>query len=302
MNPARSFVRIVMEGAQHMLHNSRKRWLSGVAIVAIGAIALTACASEREDGGGNDESSDVDSTFVFAASTDPAGLDPAFASDGETFRVSRQIFEGLVGVEPGTADPAPLLAESWEQSEDGLSYTFTLKEGVTFHDGTDVQRRGRLRRTSTAGTTGPASPQSESLSYYYGSLFTGFADTPDTAVYESCTADDASHATDHARRSRSPASSRRCRCPRSRCRARRLWRSTTPTASAAAPRRPTLSASTRTAHPTGTGPFKFDEWAPGEQVTLSAYEDYWGEQGQVAGDHLPGDRRPDRPPSGARVG
>ena len=43
------------------------------------------------------------------------------ANDGETFRVSRQIFEGLVGVEAGTADPAPGLAESWEQSEDGLS-------------------------------------------------------------------------------------------------------------------------------------------------------------------------------------
>ena len=194
MNPARSFARIVMEGAQHMLHNSRKRWLSGVAIVAIGAIALTACASEREDGGGNDESSDVDSTFVFGASNDPSGLDPAFASDGETFRVSRQIFEGLVGVEAGTADPAPLLAESWEQSEDGLSYTFTLKEGVTFHDGTEFNAEAVCANFERwYNWTGLA--QSESLSYYYGSLFKGFADTPDTAVYDSCTADDASHAT-----------------------------------------------------------------------------------------------------------
>ena len=48
-----------------MLHSSRKRWLSGAAIVAMGAIVLTACASER-DGGGTDEASDVDSTFVFA--------------------------------------------------------------------------------------------------------------------------------------------------------------------------------------------------------------------------------------------
>ncbi len=55
-----------------MLHSSRKRWLSGAAIVAMGAIVLTACASER-DGGGTDEASDVDSTFVFAASNDPSG-------------------------------------------------------------------------------------------------------------------------------------------------------------------------------------------------------------------------------------
>ena len=47
------------------------------------------------------------------------------------------MFEGLVGTEPGTADPAPLLAKSWEVSEDGLTYDFTLEEGVKFHDGTD---------------------------------------------------------------------------------------------------------------------------------------------------------------------
>lgn len=73
---------------------------------------------------------------MFAASSDPASLDPAFAQDGESFRVSRQIFEGLVGTEPGTADPAPLLAESWESSEDGMSHTFELKKDVTFQDGT----------------------------------------------------------------------------------------------------------------------------------------------------------------------
>ena len=106
-----------------------------------------------------------------------AGLDPAFASDGETFRVSRQIFEGLVGVEPGTADPAPLLAESWEQSEDGLSYTFTLKEGVKFQDGTEFNAEAVCANFERwYNWTGLA--QSESLSYYYGSLFKGFADTP----------------------------------------------------------------------------------------------------------------------------
>lgn len=106
--------------------------------LSIAAVLLTGCVqSEREENTGAEGDSAVDSTFVFAASSDPASLDPAFASDGETFRVSRQIFEGLVGVEAGTADPAPLLAESWETSEDGLSTTFALKEGVTFHDGTD---------------------------------------------------------------------------------------------------------------------------------------------------------------------
>ena len=48
-------------------------------------------------------------------------LDPAMASDGETFRVARQMFEGLVGAKPGTTDAEPLLATKWETSEDGKS-------------------------------------------------------------------------------------------------------------------------------------------------------------------------------------
>src|SRR3712207_2175697 len=104
------------------------------------ALTLTACAESQRDaegGGATDEAtSQGRDSFIFAASGDPAGLDPALANDGETFRVARQIFEGLVGTEPGTPDPAPLLAESWEISEDQLTYTFDLKEGVTFHDGT----------------------------------------------------------------------------------------------------------------------------------------------------------------------
>lgn len=52
----------------------------------------------------------MDSTFIFAGSSDPKTLDRAFAQDGESFRVSRQIFEGLVGEKVGTADPEPLLA------------------------------------------------------------------------------------------------------------------------------------------------------------------------------------------------
>ncbi len=263
-----------------MLSRTHKRVMSGVAAIAIGALALTACASQRDDDGGGDATdaaSDVDSTFVFAASSDPSSLDPTFASDGESFRVSRQIFEGLVGVEPGTADPAPLLAESWEQSEDGLSYTFQLKEGVTFHDGTDFNAEAVCFNFDRMNNlTGVA--QSDSLAYYWGKLMRGFADTG-TSIYESC----------------EPASDTEVTITLTAPYAGFIPALSLPAFAMQSPtaleeynadditgtsEAPTLS-EYATGHPTGTGPFTFTSWEPGAQVTLDANADYWGEQGQV---------------------
>lgn len=261
-----------------MLSTPRKRALAGLAVVAVGALALSACTSQRGGGGETDAASDVDGTFVFAASADPANLDPAFAQDGETFRVSRQIFEGLVGTEPGTADPAPLLAESWESSEDGLTHTFQLKEGVTFHDGTPFNAEAVCANFDRwYNWTGLAA--SEALSYYYGKLFRGYVETPDTAVYESCTADDELEATVTLKQPFAgfiPALSLPAFAMQS------------PTALeeygadeiGGTEEAPSLS-EYGAGHPTGTGPYKFDEWSPGEELTLSAYDDYWGEAGQV---------------------
>lgn len=261
-----------------MLSSPRKRALLGVAAVAIGAVALSACTSQRGGGGETDAATDVDGTFVFAASADPASLDPAFAQDGETFRVSRQIFEGLVGTEPGTADPAPLLAESWESAEDGMSHTFQLKQDVTFHDGTPFDAEAVCANFDRwYNWTGLAA--SEALSYYYGKLFRGYVETPDTAVYKSCTADSESEVTIELNQPFAgfiPALSLPAFAMQS------------PTALeefaaddiGGTEEAPSLS-EYGSGHPTGTGPYKFDEWAPGEELTLSAYDEYWGESGQV---------------------
>ena len=251
--------------------------MAGAAAAAIGALILTGCASERGDDGG-DADGDVDGTFVFGASSDPANLDPAFAQDGETFRVSRQIFEGLVGTVPGTADPAPLLAESWESSEDGMSHTFQLKEGVTFHDGTPFNAEAVCANFDRwYNWTGLAA--SEALSYYYGKLFRGYVENPEDAVYKSCTVDGDSTVTVELNQPFAgfiPALSLPAFAMQS------------PTALAeygadeigGSAEAPTLSEYGQ-GHPTGTGPYKFDEWSPGEQLTLSSYEDYWGDSGQV---------------------
>ncbi|GER21875.1 ABC transporter substrate-binding protein [Zafaria cholistanensis] len=76
-------------------------------------------------------------SFVFGTPAVPRTLDPALAADADTFRITRQIFEGLVGVDPDTGSPTPALATGWSVSGNGLAYTFTLREGIRFHDGTD---------------------------------------------------------------------------------------------------------------------------------------------------------------------
>ena len=258
----------------------KRRAAAITAGIALSALILSGCAqSEREeDTGDAGASSDVDGTFVFAASSDPKSLDPAFAFDGESFRVSRQIFEGLVGVKAGSADPEPLLAKSWETSEDALTYTFQLEEGVTFHDGTEFNAEAVCANFDRwYNFTGIQ--QADSVSYYYGKLFKGFSDSPETATYKSCEATGDSEAVVTLAKPfagfiaalslpafamQSPA-------------AMEEYSANDVTGTAEAP---SLSSYAKE-HPTGTGPFKFGTWEVGNQITLSAYEDYWGEQGQV---------------------
>lgn len=56
-----------------------------------------------------------------------------------------QVFEGLVCYESGTAEIEPLLAESWDVSENGLVYTFHLRKDIYWHDGNDVFSEGKSR-------------------------------------------------------------------------------------------------------------------------------------------------------------
>src|SRR5207247_1765359 len=68
---------------------------------------------------------------------DPQTLDPARISDIYSFSVSQQIFDGLVQFDH-TLMVAPALAEFWKASRDGLTWTFTLRKGVRFHNGREV--------------------------------------------------------------------------------------------------------------------------------------------------------------------
>ncbi|WP_309081960.1 ABC transporter substrate-binding protein [Zhihengliuella sp.] len=111
----------------------------GLGLGATGVAALTGCTPAAEPArptAGPASAGPV--TFRVGTPAGPASLDPAVVADAESHRVTRQLFEGLVGVDPDSGAPAPALAEAWEVSDDGLTYTFTLRDGVRFHDGTEL--------------------------------------------------------------------------------------------------------------------------------------------------------------------
>ena len=74
-------------------------------------------------------------TFVWLQNGEPAGLYGADETDGEALRAIEQMMESLLAYEPGTGNVIPSLATEWTASDDLTEWTFTLRDGVTFHDG-----------------------------------------------------------------------------------------------------------------------------------------------------------------------
>jgi peptide/nickel transport system substrate-binding protein len=68
--------------------------------------------------------------------TDFDSFDPDNAFEMDGLAAINNVYEGLVEYVPGSAEIRGLLATSWDISDDGLTYTFHLIEGATFHDGT----------------------------------------------------------------------------------------------------------------------------------------------------------------------
>jgi len=79
-----------------------------------------------------------DDNIIFMQNAEPSSLYCNDNFDGESFRACHQINESLLDFSLGGTDIEPGLAESWEVSEDGTVWTFHLREGVKFHDGSDL--------------------------------------------------------------------------------------------------------------------------------------------------------------------
>lgn len=78
------------------------------------------------------------STLIFGRGGDSVTLDPSKMFDGESAKVCDMVYDTLVQYRDDTTDIEPALAETWESSADGLMWTFHLRQGVQFHDGTPL--------------------------------------------------------------------------------------------------------------------------------------------------------------------
>jgi peptide/nickel transport system substrate-binding protein len=76
--------------------------------------------------------------LVVGQIAEPKSLDPHAVTAVNDFRILMNVYDGLVRYRSGSLDVEPSLAESWTISEDGLTYTFRLRGGVKFHDGSDL--------------------------------------------------------------------------------------------------------------------------------------------------------------------
>ena len=79
-----------------------------------------------------------DNNIIYMQNAEPISLYCNDTWDGETFRACHQVSEALLDFERGGVDVIPGLAETWEASDDGLTWTFHLREGVVFHDGSSL--------------------------------------------------------------------------------------------------------------------------------------------------------------------
>ena len=186
---------------------------------------------------------DVDVRIVLPE--EPSTLDPCMAAANHNGQVNlHNIFEGMTQRDPDTGELIPSLATSWEESGD-QAWTFTIRDGVTFHDGTELTPAAvkySIERTLNPNLT------CESRTKFFG----------DETYEVALSGDDAVEITTPVRDPILP-----------------LKMSNVMIHPESVP----FDESARTAP--GTGPYELTEWETGQHTRLDAFEDYWGDAPSV---------------------
>jgi peptide/nickel transport system substrate-binding protein len=276
------------------VHQGKLLRLLALLIVVTGlALVASACGGDDDDdeaGGGTTTTGETGGaaggTMVFAGAADPVVLDGALVSDGESLRAITQIFETLVALKPGTTEPVPGLATEWSADEAGTAWTFKIREGVKFHDGTPLNADAVCKNFDRwFNFKGPL--QNPSASYYWQVAFGGFATynkdsgAPKESLYKSCEATDENTVVLNLTKPSAtiiPALSQQAFSIAS-PKALVDYKADAGTVDADGVFRPEGTFGTE--HPIGTGPFKFDSWIRNDRLTLVRNEDYWGDKAKL---------------------
>ncbi|MFE9438012.1 ABC transporter substrate-binding protein [Streptomyces sp. NPDC006602] len=113
------------------------RWAALTALVTT-SVLLTACGSGGGDSGSGTGQPKSGGTLSFAVGSDAGCVDPQQVASNETIYSVRQIVDSLTDQDPKTGKIVPWLAKSWDISSDATTFTFHLRSGVTFSDGSKL--------------------------------------------------------------------------------------------------------------------------------------------------------------------
>jgi peptide/nickel transport system substrate-binding protein len=235
--------------AKHSL--SRRQFLQGLGGAAgLASLAPLARAAGVEPAALARMAQQQGGTIVLAAESLGEGIEVGrFTGFGST-NVKDNIFEGLTRPNPDNyaGEPQPGLAESWEISDDGLVYTFAIREGVTFHDGAPLDAYAVER----------------SLNRYQNeddpSYAPGIGGPSGSQDWESLVALDDMTVQLTLQRPNSTT----------------LYQLFHPFSYITSPAALDEYGTEIGLNPIGTGPFKMERFTPGQEMTMSANEDYWG--------------------------
>ncbi|MEK4230750.1 ABC transporter substrate-binding protein [Solibacillus sp. FSL H8-0538] len=239
---------------------NKKFWSFGLFLLLALSMVLAACGSDTEKEETSTTTAPTSETtteekaappqvLVFGRGGDSVSLDPAIVTDGESFKVTQNLFETLLNFGEQDTTINPGLAKDWEVSEDGLTYTFYLEEGIQFHDGTDFNAEAVVKNINRwkAGT--------EEDFYYFNSMFK--AEGAD--VITDVVADGDHKVIFTLSRPQAPFLKNIAMSP---------FGIASPTAFEAA-------GDKFGDNPVGTGPFKFVDWKRNDSITIEKFDGYW---------------------------
>jgi peptide/nickel transport system substrate-binding protein len=180
--------------------------------------------------------------------SEPSSLDPACVWDDTSSFYVNNIFDTLVRLDPRTMKIEPSLASSWETSQDGRTWTFNLRRGVRFHDGTPCGAEAVA--FSFFRQMDPANPDRRTAFPMFAEIFTHLTTVKKTGPYQ-------------------------VQFILSEPFFPFLASLTVECAAIVSPTAVKKLGAGFARHPVGTGPFKLNSWQKGKRLVLAANPDYW---------------------------